>query len=265
MPDRPVNFVLQNNGDLWEYISGNWRYLSPNIASISDQSIDNQGHAMIDAVEPNGNAWEYHDQVGWTYLSNNAASAKSGQGVSYVLFNNGTVYQYDDASTNWTFLDSGAVQIDAGTDRYGVNTVGAVYSSANFWEYSDTSGWHFIDSSVQSISVGQQGIATYVTTAQNAYLYSEVSGVSSFLGSGVAQSVTGVDQFGNYMIDLVYSNGDNWEYRVGKGWFYLDFNVRSISKAVGGISIHVSNANNAWLFDNWGNYVLLATNTFTAA
>jgi hypothetical protein len=271
--DRQVTFILDNNGNLWENSSAGLTFLSSNVASLSNQSIDLQGHAMVDIVVQGGYAWEYHDTTGWTYLGNNVASAVSGQGVSYLLYNGGTVYKYDDLAGGFVFIDSGAVQIDAGTDRYGVNTVGIVYSWGNAWEYSDTSGWHFVSSGVKSISVGQQGIASFLTTAGSAYWYGEVYGGTSYLTSGVTQVSTGVDANGRYVIDVVYTGGNASEYRYGYNyltrrfgysWHSLDYNVRSLSKSRNGTIDTVSNANNAWEFDPSGNYVLLMSNALAA-
>jgi hypothetical protein len=263
--DRQVNFVLMNNSDLWEYGPGGWTYLTTNVTSISDQSIDLQGHTMVDVIVSGGSAWEYHDGTGWTYLWNGAVSAKAGQGESFLLFGDGSLWEFKDKDGSWWHLDDNVASIDAGTDRYGVNAVAEVMPWGTAWEWSDTTGWHFIASGVQSVSMGQQGIATFVTTGGDAFWYGEAYGGTSYLSSGVLLSVTGVDQAGNYMIDLVYSNGDNWEYRGDRGWNFVDWNVRSLSKAVAGNSVHVSNADNAWFFDNNDNYFLLTSDAAQAA
>jgi hypothetical protein len=269
--DRQVTFVLQSDGSLLENSSAGLSYLRGGIASLSDQSIDLQGHAMVDVVTTDGSALEYHDTGVWTYMASNIASAKAGQGVSYLLDNNGYVYKYDDLSGGTLFLDSGAVQIDAGTDQYGVTTVGIVHSWGDATEYSDTSGSHFIAPGVQSISVGQGGIASFVTTSGDAYWYGEAYGGTSFLISGVRQVTTGVDASGHYEIEAVFNDNTASEYRwgyqnhhFGHAWHAKDYNVQSISKSRNGIVDTVSWASNAWEFDTSGNYTLLTTNAVAA-
>jgi hypothetical protein len=101
--DRPVNFVLQSNGDLYEIVNGSPVYLTSGIASLSPQGIDNQGHAMIDLVTSGGDAWEYHDEVGGSYLGGGVTSAVAGQGVSYVLYTNGVVNEYHDVTGTMSY------------------------------------------------------------------------------------------------------------------------------------------------------------------
>src|SRR5207244_11135700 len=48
-PERPVSFVL-SGGDLWEYSSSGWTYISPGVSSVRDQGIDNLSRAMVDYV-----------------------------------------------------------------------------------------------------------------------------------------------------------------------------------------------------------------------
>jgi hypothetical protein len=91
----------------------------------------------------------------------------------------------------------------------------------------------------------------------DAYWWSEASGEFIYLDSGVMQVTTGFDRNGNSIIDLLYSNGIVDEYRDGLGWSFLDYNVRSLSKSRAGIVDTVSNADNAWEFDDSGNSVLL--------
>src|SRR5207249_342513 len=86
---RAVSFVLESSGDFVEFVSGVPTTLTGSVVAMSDQGIDNQGHAMVDIVRSGGDAWEYHDQVGWTFLGNGISSAKAGQGVSYILYNTG--------------------------------------------------------------------------------------------------------------------------------------------------------------------------------
>src|SRR5262249_51120405 len=142
---------------------------------------------------------------------------------------------YDDATGNWKYIDSSVAKIDAGTDKTGVNMVDIVYTFGSAWEFSDTSGWHFIASNVRSISAGQQGIHDFVTQSGAAYWFNESTGVYDFLDSGVAQVTTGTDAKGNYMIDLLYTNGDLYEYRVGSGWNFVWSDVQTMSKGRAGL------------------------------
>jgi hypothetical protein len=228
---RQVSFVLGTgvNHYLYEFVAGvaggfniTPSYLKGVIASLSDQSIDNRGHVMIDLVTTGGQAYEYHDQVGFVHLGSGVRSAKSGHGVSYVLFSSGVVSEYHDATGHWTQFASGVSQIDAGTDRFGGNAVDVLYTSGADYEHSDATGWHFIASNVRSISAGQLGYASFVTTASNAYLYSEANSTVTFELANVARMTTGTDANGGVMLDALFNNGSVSEWRAGQGWVHLN-------------------------------------------
>jgi hypothetical protein len=269
------NFFLKNDGTLYLQSSGllgpTVTYLSSNIASLSDQSIDNFGQAMVDVVTTGGYAYEYHVGRGWTYLSSGVKDAKAGQGVSYVLDNNGQAWEYKDwgqgangNSATWTQIDSNVTAIDAGTDRYGINMMTEVWLGYGY-EHSDSTGWHYIDSGVKSVSAGQNGIMDYLTTAGNAYFFNESIGGKTYLGSGVSAVTAGTDLNGNWMIDLLFSNGNLWEYRQPGGWTQLTSSVVSIGKAHSGVVDMVfawGNTSYAYSPAGW-NY--LSTGTQTAA
>ena len=244
------SFVLKTNGYLYKFTSSGATLLASGIASVSDQSIDDHGQVMVDVVTTGGVAYEYHEGSGFTYLWSGARSAKAGQGVSYVLFSNGVVDEYNDYDDTWTYIDSGVVSIDAGTDKHGVNMVDEIKTSGAAWEHSDSSGWHFLASGVKSVSAGQQGISDFVTIAGNAYSFSEATNLSTFLASNVAAVTSGTDQFGNALIDLVYNGGNLWEYRVGIGWTFLDSGVTSIAKGHAGYVAMVFTSGNAWGHDS---------------
>jgi hypothetical protein len=260
----PVSFVLQTNGNLWEHSASGWTFLSSGIASISDQGIDNHGRAMIDAVTTDGRGYEYRDGFGWVYLWNSVKSAAAGQGVSYVLFTNGVVDEYRDATGTWTYVYNNASSISAGTDKLGVNAVDIIFTWGDAWEYSDSSGWHFMASGVASVSAGQRGIADYVTTGGNAYWFNEATGSIVFLASNVAQVTAGTDQFGNYMIDLLYTSGSLSEYKVGSGWTTLTSGVKSISKARAGLLDVLFSSGYAYEHDAYGNWYYLTSGVAAA-
>jgi hypothetical protein len=231
----PESFVLLKNGYLYKHTGAGFTFLSSGIASIGDQSIDNHGQVMVDVVTTGGYAYEYHEGAGWKYLTSGVKSAVSGDGTSYVLLTNGYLYEYKDAAGGWTFIDSGVASVSAGTDRYGVSMEDEVTTGGYAWEHSDSTGWRYLGSSVKSVSAGRQGISDYVTTAGNAYWFNEATNATSFLGSGVAAVTAGTDQFGNYMIDMLYTNGNLYEYRVGSGWSFLDGSVQQVSKGRAGL------------------------------
>jgi hypothetical protein len=249
--DRAVNFVLQTNGNFVEVTSSGATALAGTVVSMSDQGIDNQGHAMVDIVVSTSQAWEFHDTVGWTYLGSNIQSAKAGQGVSYVLFKNGVIAEFDDATGTYRNIYSWGTKIDAGTDVQGVNTVDIVFTWQAAWENSDDTGWHFIANGVQSVSAGRQGISDYVTTGAVARWHSEAGNLDSFLANGVSQVTAGTDALGNYMIDLLFSNGNLYEYRQGwSNWQFLDSSVKYIGKGHNGVVDMVFTWGDAWDHDS---------------
>jgi hypothetical protein len=242
--DRAAHFVLQTNGTLYEVVNGSATYLTSGVASLSAQGIDNNGHATTDIVMSNGAAWEYHDETGWAYLTGGVKMARAGQGVSYVLLTSGDVWEYKDTGS-WSKIDSNVTSIDAGTDRHGANMMTEVMHGYGY-EWSDSSGWHSLGSGITSVSAGRQGGLDYVTTNGNAYYYTEASGSASLLAYNVAQVTAGTDQNGNFMIDLLYTNGNLYEYRVNSGWTFLDNGVTSVGKAEAGAVDMVFSWGDAW-------------------
>jgi hypothetical protein len=136
-PVNAVSFVLRTDGTLTMHGAGGLTFLSWGIASVSDQGIDNNGHAMVDVVTTGGLAYEYHEGSDWfhtwTYLGYGARSARAGQGVSYVLFNDGSVSEFTDATGGWKTVDTNVASIDAGTDKTGVNMVTEVDKWGTGW------------------------------------------------------------------------------------------------------------------------------------
>jgi hypothetical protein len=261
----PVTFVLQTNGYLYKHTSAGWTFLASGIASVSDQGIDNYGRALVDVVTTGGLAYEFHEGGSWTYLWSGAKSAKAGQGVSYLLFTDGSLYEYKDAKGSWTFIDSGITAIDAGTDRTGVNMVDVIFSWGGAYEHSDANGWYYLGSGVKAVSAGQQGISDILFTNGWAYWFNEATGGFSFLGSNVAAVTTGTDQYGNYMIELLYNGGALYEYRVGQGWRYLDSWVASVSKARAGLVDVVFTWGDAYDHDAYGYWHYLTGSVLAAA
>jgi hypothetical protein len=219
-PERPVQFVLMNGGYLWEYAGSGWTFVSSGVSSVSDQGIDNYGRAMVDYVTTGGNAYEYHDRSGSTFLCGSAVQAKAGQGVSYVLQSNGYLWEYHDSSyssgASWTYLYSGSIQsIDAGTDKYGVNAVDVLFNGGYAWMRSDTDGWHYLMSNVRQVSGGQQGLVGLLDQSGNVYSYNEWSGSPTWMASGARQVQTGYDAWGHLKMNVVFNNAAAYQYNPG--------------------------------------------------
>jgi hypothetical protein len=232
-----------------------------NVRSISDQTIDNRGQAMIDVVMNDGIAWEYHDDGTWLILTGNAKDAKSGQGVSYVLFNNGTVREWVDGdplggsidSPRWVPIDTGVTSIDAGTNSRGVNMLAEVWSG-QAWEKPDGDAWRQIGSAVQ-VSAGRNGSVGLIDAGGNAFYWNEASPVLHPLGSNASKIALGYGVDGSDDIDVLFKNSTLWDWRYGaQNAQQLDYNVRSMSKAQSGVVYTVSNAGNAWADYAWGSW-----------
>jgi hypothetical protein len=232
---RPVTFVLLSNGTLREHTKSGWTTLATGVAYVSNQGVDNNGRALVDVISTTGEAYEYHDGLGWLDITGGVAQAEAGQGVSYVLLSNGSLYEVKDADGTVTFLKSGVTSISAGTDKYGVSMVDVVLASHAASEYSDTSGWHALKAGVQQVSAGQMGVSEVLLTNGNAYDYREATKTWTLLGSNVAQIEAGVDASGDAMIDLVDDTGAMYEYTAAKGWTELATGVATISKARAGV------------------------------
>jgi hypothetical protein len=132
------------------------------------------------------------------------------------------------------------------------------------WENSDDTGWHFIANGVQSVSAGRQGISDYVTTGAVAHWHSEAGNLDVSLANGVSQVTAGTDALGNYMIDLLFSNGNLWEYRAsGGGWQFLASNIKYLGKAHNGVLDVVTSFSDA--FDHDSSWHFLAGGAVAAA
>jgi hypothetical protein len=259
---RAVTFVLETNGDVYEYVGGTPILLMSNVAAVSDQGIDNHARAMIDVVTTGGAAYEFHDDAesgkAWVQLGSNVESAKAGQGVSYVLFRTGpvrpgpqalefTLQEYRDVNQSWTYISRRVSAIDAGTDQEGVNAVDVIYNLGRplagahlprgaAYEYSDNSGWEFLTNGVESISAGQQGITVFVTFNANSMVFDQSKNAESFLASNVAKATAGTAQKGKGLIDILFTGGDLDQCELGSGLFTaVDSNVETMSKARAGV------------------------------
>jgi hypothetical protein len=235
-PLQSVSFVLLADGRLFEHTSAGWAYLEAGVASISGQAIDNAGRAMVDVVQTSGDAYEYHDGGAWTYLKSGVKDARAGQGVSYVLLNNGCVYEYQDDSKTWSrSIASGATAIDAGTDHYGVNMVDVVFASGALVEYSDTSGRHTLGADVKAVSAGSLGVSVALLKDGRAFQYNDVTGAWTFLAGNVAQVAAGTDVGGGALLVLVSTTGSATQLRVGFGSSALAVGVKSVGKPRAGL------------------------------
>src|SRR5262249_45059753 len=237
------------------------------VSSVSDQGIDNDGNAMVDYLTTAGTAFEFHDQGSSVQLPiSSVVQAKAGQGVSYVLVGdpssgNTSVYEYCDPGSEypsgqwygpwttgtgsrsewsdllgWIDVTQYVVQIDAGTDKFGVNAVAMLDSFADAYLRSDTDGLHLVASNIAQISGGQQGLVALLTagtgwgtsawgtqvapTSPSAWYYNEWSpNQLTYLTGGQVQTglfpppgpghvATGYDATGNWVIFV-----DNRMYR----------------------------------------------------
>jgi hypothetical protein len=70
-------------------------------------------------------------------------SAKADHGVSYVLFNNGTLDEYR-VGKGWSYLDNGVVSIGKGHG----GAVNVLFSRGDSYEH-DLSGWHYLTSNAK--------------------------------------------------------------------------------------------------------------------
>jgi hypothetical protein len=232
---RPVSFVLQSNGNLFEQTSAGFTFLCGGIASVSSQGIDNSGRALVDVVTIQGQAYEYHDGSGWVYLASGVKDAEAGQGLSYVLLDNGSLFERRDVNGQVSYLAGGVVSIDAGTDHYGVNSVDLVLYTGAAYEISNTSGVHLLATGVKTISAGPLGVSEILLQNGYALDYREATNTFTVLAGNVAQITSGTDPSGSAMIDLLFSNGALYEYRTSTGWTYVANGVQSVSKGLDGV------------------------------
>jgi hypothetical protein len=277
-----VGFSVQS-GALYVYsdAAGSVKVSNPSsesgvaVSSISGQGIDAFGQPMIDVIFADGNAWEYHDFPAgnsfaaaypslfpFTFMTSNAKQAKAGQAASYVLLTNGNLGEYVDANFSiyrgaygfginptphgGNVIASNVLSIDAGTDRYGVNSVDYVtsvsgQSQLNEWR-DETVTSAVLAANVGSYGAGRQGVHVYVDAGSGGvYLFSEATGTASALptntaasGQAVTSVVIGTSSSGGYLVAAVYGDGSAYQYD-GATWSSLGTGVAAVSEPVNGL------------------------------
>jgi hypothetical protein len=120
-----VTYVLFNSGVLYEYVTpGNaWYNLGGNVASVS-AGVNFAGDTMADIVTLTGQVWENSDTHPWdgdhglyrqlvppgttgtNPLAIRSATANTGD-VTDVVLSDGSLWQYNDQTRQWTELDTG--------------------------------------------------------------------------------------------------------------------------------------------------------------
>jgi hypothetical protein len=259
-PQRSVSFVLAGNGNLWAHSAAGWSLLQGNVRSVSGQGIDLHGRAMVDAVTNDDRAFEWRDSAtGYqqVFLRNNVQLAAAGQGVSYVsVIVDGTrraLWEYQDANRQWYARDGGAGSIgmlDAGTDKFGVNMVDALYLDINSsdprqwtshaYEVSDTmlngTRSHKLGDRVTWVSAGRMGRSEIIAGDNFEGVHiREDTGVRTSLGTGVAEVTSGIDAAGNILIDLVSKDGKLYEYTDLAHRTVTRDGVKHVAKLRGGV------------------------------
>jgi hypothetical protein len=266
---QAVSFVLGARGMLGSNLyrgdgRGNLVQIATGVSSISDQGIDNQGRAMIDVISTNGDTAEYHSPTAtagadWTDLQppsawprvSKVSDAKAGQGESFVLTQDGQLWEYKDADGSWWYLDSNVKAIDAGTDNYGVNAVTEIRGN-QAWYWSDSTGFNQIaGGNVAQVSTGRGGVVDLVFTDGtaewwHAYGGGAQGGQTASLGSNVSQVTTGYDANGNYIIDMLYTDGFVAEYHTDIGWVNMATNIGYLGKSRAGVVDMVTRGNPRW-------------------
>jgi hypothetical protein len=262
---QDVSFVLQNDHQLVRYAAGVApQVIDTDVASVSNQSIDAQGHAMIDYVTTDHRAFEYQDEVGLpNLLARHVQSAVSGQAVSYVLFRNGVLREWHDPTPDfsgfntqarWTRIAKGIIAIDAGTDREGVSAVDVITHKGVAYQYADGRHRTLIAADAQSISAGQRGLSAYVDHAGHAFTFDATTGSTTDLAAGtvVAAALAGVDAQGNAQFEVLDTQGGGAEYASDGSVTSLGSGLLFLSKARGGLIDEVLQAGTARTRDDQG-------------
>jgi hypothetical protein len=265
-PVTQVSFVLQPNGWLWEHSSvDGWIFLSSGIARVSDQGIDFNGRGFVGLVTDSGDAYEYHDGSGFNFLWYGATDARAGQAVTYVLFNDTSVWEYDDASGNWNEIASGgAASIDAGTDAQGVNAVGVLAYNTQLWVHSDATGWEYLAGGVRQFSMGQQGFSVAGGYDFSFWMHSDKTGQWSYLTSNVIAGNIGVDAYGLPAISVVTTWGAWYQFDWYTGWTYQAGSLSWLSKEHNGVYEVVGVDGNYYEHGGFGGWAYLGGDVYAA-
>ena len=110
-----------------------------------------------------------------------------------------------------------------------------IFTSGAAYEYSDTSGYHFIANGVQGRQRRAAGESEVLLTNGNAYEYRDYDR-SSLSGLQRRPDHRRDRPDRPFQIDLLYNNGTLLEYRPSTGYLTIATGVRSISKGRAGTS-----------------------------
>jgi hypothetical protein len=225
-------FLLDANGGLWEAVrqpgadgkvTTVTTQVASNVASVSDQGIDNSGRATVGYVTADGKSFEYHDggpvQLLYSPVAADespvaakkgvtALGAKAGQGASYVLLSNHQAWEYDEQTHVVSLREVGVAAIDAGTTAQGVNMVDVIDTKAVAWEVPDRGAEHSLGlTDVTQVSAGRQGVSALLRSNHSARLYDDAAG--GLVGPSrlnVARVASGFSADGNYVLDLLFQS-----------------------------------------------------------
>jgi hypothetical protein len=260
-----VNFVLTSDNSLYMCGGGNRRYVAGGVASVSDQGIDDNGLAMVDAVLTDGTAIEIHANAGATSttsvpLGSGVSSAAAGQGISYVLYNDGTVKEFVDLDGSYRWRDHRSLRsVDAGTDQYGVNMLVEVDTSNSVRKSSDRADfepidWRLLPGSYTSASAGQQGIIALLDADGVASLYSDASASTRSLATNATAVAAGTNSSGGWEVAVLFgSTAGYFTPSTGSSPVYFAWYQAGIGKPQQGYVPRVDLNGNALVTDPWGN------------
>jgi hypothetical protein len=246
-PKENVSFGLDTSGNLYLLAPGGGKlFIKNTVASVSDQGIDDQGHAMVDIVYTDGTMAEYHAGSG-SFVDppvRGVKAAKAGQGVSYILLNNGIVEEYIDATQTIHGIDTNVSAIDAGTDGVGDNCVGVIYATGKAAEWGDGGSYHNFGPNIKSLSIGLRGQTAYLDTSNTAYTYLDGASGPNKLGSGITQITAGP---GPGFYDVL-QGGTLYDFSPSNGfWKPLVGGVTSIAKQSTFLDVNYVNSSGlAW-------------------
>ena len=131
------DFLYSSTGPWW----GQWKVVVSSGVTQASIGTDAYNAPMVDVVW-SGQGWQWTQTTGWGLLGSGVKKVSAGQwGVSEILYNNGSLYQYSQQSNQQSNMSNNVLDVQAGTDDKGQAAITTLTSDGKEWNYTTTHGW----------------------------------------------------------------------------------------------------------------------------
>jgi hypothetical protein len=159
--------------------------IADRLASVS-LGTDVNGQTMLDAVTTyGGHGLEWRPVGGWEALAAGSVVQQISAGVgghSAILLNDGTVWDYRDATSGSastsTFIASAVASVSCGSDCQLGTMIDVVYTNGSAWEHNGTTGsWKYLGAGVVEADAGGWGATDLCNSNGSIVRYNDNTGL----------------------------------------------------------------------------------------